>query len=284
MAILLLIAAAMSFCINSATAKTAQSFADAVARWQHNPDFRAIIFEYADLGSAGVQSRAWFWSGRDAIMTFRKLPGLPPLVAINAGSEPHYDDFDRGPVAAYLCLTAEQSTADGIKMIQQLGPSPRDEAIREMLVAFKMPFPTVTDAGAIASVRRMLADVNPSQPFTISANLTDLLTAQIQSLAVLRGTPDVDHLSNADQMDLLKRLDADLKTSNPELWRTKQANDFLAGVWAQAYGQIYETAIHCVILVRFISRIVLAVGIVAIASYVVAKKIRAPRRRGAEFG
>jgi hypothetical protein len=273
-AIVLLIATAFSFCITSSTAKTAQAFADAVARWQTNPHFRAITFEYVELGSAGVQSRVWFWPARDAITTFRELPGLPPLIAMSPGSQAHYDDFDRGPVGAYLRLTAEQGTTDALKMIQQLGPSPSDEAIRQFLTSFKLPFPVVTDAGAIASVRRMLADVNPSQPFTITTNPADLLNARIQSLAASCGITHVDQLSDAQQTDLLRRLDTDLKTSNSELWRTKQVNDLLAGLWAQVYGQIYATAIHCVILVRLISRIVLCLGILALPIYLAMKNNR----------
>jgi hypothetical protein len=106
----------------------------------------------------------------------------------------------------------------------------------------------------------------------------------LQSLAVSRGTPDIDHLSSADQMELLRQLDADLKTSDLELWRTKQVNDFLAGSWGQVYGQIYETAIHCLFLVRFIARIVLSVGAILIGIYFMTKRIRAQRRRGAEVG
>jgi hypothetical protein len=282
--IVLLLASAFAFCITSTTAKTAQAFADAVGRWQTNPDFRAITFEYADLGSAGVQSRAWFWPASRVIPTFRKLPGLPPLIAMNAGSVPHYQDFDRGPIGAYLRLTVEQPTTDGLKLIQQLGPTPSDDAIRQFLISFKMPFPTVTDVGAMASVRRTLGDVNPSQPFTFDTNPAEKFNADMHSLTISRQTPDIDHLTNPEQMDLLNSLDVDLKTSDPQLWRTKQVNDLLAGIWAQAYGQIYATAIHCVILVRLISRIVLGVGIVTITGYLATRKIRAPRRRDTEVG
>jgi hypothetical protein len=144
-----------------------------------------------------------------------------------------------------------------------------------------MPFPVVTDAGALASVRRVLADVNPSQPFTITTNPTDLLNARIQSIAASTGITDLDHLSDTKQIDLLNHLNRNLKTSNPELWRTKQVNDLLAGIWAQVYGQIYATAIHCVILGRFISRIVLGLGIAAIMVYWNWKR-QSRRREGRE--
>ena len=56
----------------------------------------------------------------------------------------------------------------------------------------------------------------------------------------------------------MRTLDDDLRRANFELWRTKQVSDFLAGIWAQGYGQVYESAINYLLLSQQIARIVFA--------------------------
>src|SRR5882724_13584617 len=78
-----------------------ETFDRAVARWQIAPDFRAVTFEYVDLGSRAMQARICGISAKTGIMSFRKLPGLPESIAVNSTSQSHYDDFAAGPWRAY---------------------------------------------------------------------------------------------------------------------------------------------------------------------------------------
>jgi hypothetical protein len=62
----------------------------------------------------------------------------------------------------------------------------------------------------------------------------------------------------------LDELDAQVRTTNPELWRTKQVSDFLAGIWAQAYGRIYQTGIVWLLRIQRLSQILLMVMCIAL--------------------
>jgi hypothetical protein len=229
------------------------AFQRAAARWQVNPDFRAVTFEYANLGSRAMQTRLCGVRAKTAVMWFRRIPGLPASVAVNPTSQSHYDDFSAGPWPAYFRLSNEQDLATGIAMLEKLGDDPGDEQIRQMLSSFKLPVPTAEDFGAVLSVRSLLDDVKPSKPFSIHTNPF---------------SPEKKHEAEAYsddiQMSLLQTLDKELRQKNPELWRTKQANDFLSGIWAQGYGEMYADAIGAVAIARILGR-VFVVALVALA-------------------
>ena len=53
-------------------------------------------------------------------------------------------------------------------------------------------------------------------------------------------------------------LDPFLRRTDPQLWRTKQVNDLLAGIWAQGYGQIYRQGIHWLFRLEHIARVLFA--------------------------
>jgi hypothetical protein len=45
------------------------------------------------------------------------------------------------------------------------------------------------------------------------------------------------------QIEVLEKLDDAVRRDDPQLWRSKQVSDFLGGIWAQGYGQIYRESI-----------------------------------------
>src|SRR5439155_24327141 len=127
----------------------------------------------------------------------------------------------------------------GLKMIEDLGKRDpvTDADIIKFLSDFKLPVPVVTDAGAVASVRRLIADVRPQRPFAVR----DKFIEGLQS-----------YLPGSSQLTL----DLKIRKAHPELWRTKQVNDFLAGIWAQSYGIIYLDAIDWFRRIQWVARII----------------------------
>ena len=212
-----------------------------------------MTFEYADLGARAMQTRLCGVRAKTAVMWFRKIPGLPESIAVNPTSQSHYDDFAAGPWRAYFHLSAEQDVPTGIAMLEKLGSNPSDEQIRQMLSGFKLPVPTATDFGAILSVRSLLDDVKPDQPFVIR-----------QKPFGAEKLHQADGYSSQQQLVLLQTLDKQLRQKNPELWRTKQVNDFLSGIWAQGYGQMYAEAIHIVAIARIVGRIFVVTSVVVV--------------------
>jgi hypothetical protein len=160
-------------------------------------------------------------------------------------------------LSAYLHLTGEQGIPAGVAMIETLAqhkPPPGDGDIVAFLKGFKLPGEIVADAGAIASVRRLLADTQtPPRPFTIRDNLKAAMQPFVPR--------DLPMMSRDAQAAALRRLDADIKAAKLELWRTKQVSDFLSGIWAQGYGQIYVDGIEWLMRIRAVARVVFAVTI-----------------------
>jgi hypothetical protein len=155
-------------------------------------------------------------------------------------------------------------------MIEKLGPTPSDEQIREMLRGFHLPVPTATDAGAVMSVRRLLDDVKPSEPFKVRDKLFG--PEKIH---------EADGYAMQQQMMLLRTMDRELQDCNFEAWRAKQVNDFLSGIWSQGYGQMYADAVNVVLIARRTGRIVsilillIPAGCMALKQY---RRARSPLR------
>lgn len=223
--------------------------------------------EYVALGVAAMRGRWWGVSGEGVVMSFRSLPGLPLYLALHESSGAHYRAFSQGELAAYLHLSSEQGLEDGLRMIEDLGRRDvlPDADIVQFLDSFKLPAPIVTDAGAIASVRRLLADTQrPPRPFLVRGDLIAALRRHIEQHAVTMAV-----------------LDDDIRRDDLELWRTKQVSDFLAGVWAQGYGQIYVSGIDWLIRIRNAARVALVVTL-ALLAWLVARPSVRPRAVAAE--
>jgi hypothetical protein len=263
------IACVFGFGITRSDWEKAVAFDRAAVRWQRNPDFRAVTFEYVDLGSRAMQTRIAGVRVKTAIMWFRRIPGLPESIAVNPTSQSHYEDFAAGPWRAYFHLSAEQDVPMGIGILEKLGTHASDEQIRKMLSSFRLPVPTVADLGAVLSVRSLLDDVDPDRPFVIR----DRPFGQEKLHAA-------DGYSNEQQLALLRALDKELRQRDPERWRTKQVSDFLSGIWAQGYGMMYADAIRVVRVARIAGRVIVVLFVALTIARLALASTRGPSRDG----
>jgi hypothetical protein len=260
LAITLVVSAALGFGISGRDVQRLRAFGDAVRRWQSNPDFREVQREYVALGVDGMRGRWLAVPAERIVMGFRSLPGLPIYLSVNESSAAHYRAFSTGEMSAYLHLTSEQGVAAALEMIEDLG---RREAVTDadivaFLNGFKLPVPVVTDAGAIAGVRRLLADTqHPPHVFTIRGEVAEQLRRHVGA--------NVDRMTRAEQAAAMKAFDATVRAADPQLWRTKQVSDFLGGIWAQGYGPIYLHGIEWLMRIRTAARVVLVIAVLLTA-------------------
>jgi len=255
---LLACAVAVGFGTRSNDAAKMAGFADAVEHWQHNPDFRLVQVEYVTMGSDATRTRIAGVPAPDAVLFLRSLPGLPAHLRVNPTSLDHYANFAKGPLSAYLHLTAEQGLGDTLTSIEQLGQRPdlTDADIVNFLRGYHLHNPVVSDAGAVRSVRRLMTDLNPGRGFVVRDNVPNRLRARASLLAGQLGYPtDIAMLTPEQQIDVWNRLDDVVKREDYELWRTKQVNDWLNGVWAQVYGTMYAGAIRPALEARLACRV-----------------------------
>ena len=252
--LLALASAALGFGMGSADARRVRAFADAVQGWQANPDYRSVSTEYVTLGVEAMRARVCGLSAGTLVMAFRSIPKLPAHLAVNDTSAAHYDAFSRGEVSAYLHLASEQGFGDGVELFERLAARQplTDDDIAAFLAGFKLPVPTVTDAGAVAGVRRLLADVGPG-PFTVRSDVGAPLRSHVLS--------NLAAMTRAEQAAEFAQLDPGIHAVDLQLWRSKQVNDFLAGIWAQGYGQIYLDGIDGFFAAQRGARVVFVVAI-----------------------
>lgn len=248
----------IGFGTSSSDAEKMRLFADAVQRWQHNPDFRQVQIEYVEMGSDAMRSDIAFIPSKKVIMWLRSLPGLPEHLRVNDTSFSHYQDFTLGPLSAYMHLTGEQGVSETLKMLQYRAQSPHltDDDIRAFLAEYKLHNPVVNDAGAIASVRSLINDVDAARKFQVTEKVGDHLKPHIAAVAKSLGYPtDIHQMNPAAQLEVWQMLDDQIHETDYELWRTKQVNDWLNGVWAQVYGTMYSGIIGPTLTIRDISRV-----------------------------
>jgi hypothetical protein len=255
---LLLISGAFAFSLTPSDSDRLTEFADAAQRWQSNPDYRLVHWQYVTLGADAMGARMLTVPIGRIILTLRALPGIPKYLANSEGSASHYADFTRGQLSAYLHLADEQGLTDALPMAEALArrPAATDLEIIAFLRSFNLPVAIPTDAGAIASTRRLLQDLGPT-PLAARTRIHPLLIPHIRSLAQEFNFPaDPTQMSPPQQHMILLQLDDRVRHDDPQLWRTKQLNDFLAGIWAAAYGQIYRSAILWTLRIQLIARVI----------------------------
>jgi len=257
-------------------------FAQSVRRWQVNPDFRPIATQYASLGYEAMRTRVAGIAAADLMMAVRSIPGLPERYAAAPTSRKHYDNFSGGPLSAYLHLMGEQhiewvvESMEGMAAVSVLS----DEDIRTFLGAFAVEPPVVRDDGAVASVRRLLADIRPEQPLKVRREPQSLIGPAIAALADRLGIPaDPRQMTPQQQAAVLAQLDEHLRLTAWELWRAKQVADFGAGIWAQVYGQNYSMVLVPVLCAVRISRPIAIPAVGAVAIVVAMWRPRARRGR-----
>jgi hypothetical protein len=247
-----------------------RSFAEAVDRWQVNPEFRAVAMDYCVRGSAAMRTKILGMPAKKVIIALRSTPMIPKKYAVNPTSRQHYEDFSRGPLSAYLHLCSEQDVPDMVGVFEVAGRKTgrtRDDLL-QALSSFKMDFPLTTDAGARQSVDDLLRDADAARPFTIRQNIGPLLAAPIGELAAELNIPaDPDSMTADQQSAVIDRLDPVLRAHHYELWRTKQASDFCSGIWAQVYGPPYKGAIVPVLKIHKTAEILLIMTLAALVYF-----------------
>jgi hypothetical protein len=263
LALLILFALAVGFGTPSTDCEKMRLFADAVQRWQHYPDFRKVQVEYVEIGNEAMRTKCAFVSATGGIMCLRSLPGLPAHLRVNPTSQAHYENFTRGPLCAYLHLTGE--TSDGLantfKMMTYVGrkPGATDEDIRkDILLNYKFDgYQVCSDDGAVQSVRKLMDDVDIGRDFAITDKVRERLAPHITAIAQSLGIPtEVARMTPLQQKEVWRQLDGEVQNTDYELWRTKQVNDWLNGVWAQVYGTMYSGLIGPTLVIRETCRVV----------------------------
>jgi hypothetical protein len=232
-----------TFALSGSDASAYRHFGAASDRWQVNPEFRSACVDYSVYGSECIRTHICLVSAQQILLTLRSIPGLPKEYAIDANSRQHYQDFSQGPLSAYLHLCSEQDVKDMAGMFAAAGgKSPPDDAdLLGVLNGFHMDFPVVTDIGARRSVADLLRDTDAGRGFTIQEDIGPRLLEPIAHIAGELHLPTDPAQMTADQQQaVFERLDSYVHASDPELWRTKQVNDFCNGVWAQVYGPAYK--------------------------------------------
>jgi hypothetical protein len=258
LSLVILFALLMGFGTSASDAEKLRLFADAVERWQHNPDFRQVQIEYVEVGSDAMRSKLGFVDSKTVIMWLRSLPGLPDHLKVNDTSFAHYTNFTYGPLSAYMHLTAEQGLSETLKMLGYLGNKEQlnDDDIRRFLGEFKLHNPVASDAGAIESVHSLINDVDAGRKFQIDTNLSARIIPHIAAVAHRLGYPtEIRQMDPWAQREVWQMLDDEIRQSDYELWRTKQVNDWLNGVWAQVYGTMYSGLIGPTLTLREVCRV-----------------------------
>jgi hypothetical protein len=244
-----------------------RSFTDSVERWQSNPEFRQIAYDYSIGGSAAMRTRPMFIPAARGIMAVRSIPGLPKEYAVNPTSQAHYENFSSGPLSAYLYLSDEQNVSGITGLFETLGRKGNwsEADCRALLDGIKMDFPLVKDEGAVESAEALAADVDPSQTFVIRTTIGPLLRPHIAALATDLGFPlEVPRMTPEQQRAVLERLDDHVKRHDLELWRTKQVSDFCGGFWAQVFGPPYNQLLVPFLKVHFACRILLVLALLGL--------------------
>lgn len=257
-----LLCAWFAFGISGADEGAYRAFDDSALRWQINPEFRAVAFDYCRCGSRAMHTRPLFIPAKKFIIAIRSIPGLPNSIAVNPTSRQHYENFSRGPLTAYIHLCGEQQMDQFIGIFESIGQRPHlsDKDYRELLDSFHMDFPVAHDAGAIQSTGSVLRDSDAYHAFSIRQNIGPLLLPHIAALSQSLGLPASPQDQTPDQQQaVLDRLDGYVKDHDPELWRTKQLNDYCGGVWAQVFAPPYRYVLVPIVIIRNIAQALLVI-------------------------
>jgi len=251
--LIVLLLVGMIFGISPDDEAAMRTFQIAAVRWQHNPEFRALVVEYCIFADSALRARPFLIPGQKLVMTARSLPFAPHRYAVNPTSRKHYSKFSSGPLVAYLFLSGEQSVDQFVGILESVSrkPQPTQDDLVQFLQAFHMEYPVCQDAGARQSVATLIRDTRSQQPFTVRKDVGSLLLPHVRALAAeLEFPPEPEQMTPEQQITLLLRLDDYVKQHDYELWRTKQLNDFAGGVWAQVYAPHYHLIIGPALAVR----------------------------------
>lgn len=234
----------MGYGISARDLNRLREFVTATDRWSAGGDFREICRDYIHFSHEAMTVKIAGIPAARCVMALRSTPGLPDWLAVNETSQRHYENFSRGELSAYLHLCGEQGTNLYFDTFESMARKDvlTDDDVRAFLQSFHLSAPVSTDASAIQSVRKLLRDVDAAKPFEIRKTCdAEALLPHIQAIAAEQHLPiDPKEMTSQQQLVALNELDSRIAHEDLQLWRTKQATDFLSGVWGQAYAQIYR--------------------------------------------
>jgi hypothetical protein len=244
------------FGIDGEDAQALGEFCKGVERWQSEPDFRQVADEYVRLSHAAMNSTPFGIRATNLIMAIRSIPGLGPKYAVSPTSQAHYDDFSRGELSAYLHLCGEQTMDWAIRDLQGIAQRGADDAdVKRFLDSWHMNRPVISDAGAIAGVKRLLVEIDPTAIETKPHVAGELQSAATDLASRLGYSNDARRLMREQEHKVFERLDADIRVHNVALWRQKQISDLCCGIWAQTFGGDYVMVIAPTLAARKVGRI-----------------------------
>lgn len=246
------------------------NFAKASDKWDTETGFRDLCYAYSTGSAEALQARMLFVSTGDWVMFFRRLPNMPPHLRANPGSEEHYEHFTQGPLSAYLHLSEEQGIDFTLGMVENLarGGDLSDQRIAGFLQSFTLRVPVKVNAAGLQSVRDLLGDVDATRSFMVREKPAPLLRPLIAQLAASRGIPpEPAKMTYAQQLEVLEALDGYVKEADYELWRTKQVNDLLAGIWGQSYAATYKGFMRILLPLRDLALALTGAGLVALFAW-----------------
>lgn len=264
-AVVLLASAIAGYSITETDAERLRHFAETVERYSGRPEFRRVGIEYAIVGSQAVRTELLGINAGKVLYNVRRLPGFPKRYAAKESLVLHYAHFSEGPLSAYLHLTGAQGVHDGVSMVEEMGRqgTVSDEEAREFLKSFDV-WPAISvDDGALASVRKLVADTWTEKGFAIRSPVVERLRPHIEAIARRHGwATEPAGMSVEQQLAVLAELDSSVKAADRELWRTKQVSDFLCGVWGSTFGRSYGKATRIAMTARAVGRVVTPVMLI----------------------
>ncbi len=136
--------------------------------------------------------------------------------------------------------------------------------------------PDPDDASVSAAPRTGLGPFAAARPFGVRGDMVNRLSSASAELAGRLGLPrEASKMTFAQQHEVYVALDDFVLATDPELWRTKQVNDFLNGVWSVSFGQTYARWITPIVGAWYIARVVGPLWLIAWVTIAV----RAAKRR-----
>jgi hypothetical protein len=216
-----------------------EQFSQAADRWKANPDPRNDLRDYSALGHAAMQTK---FMGNSASDILRFAGKNNPLVVKpwDDWKERHYKQFENSPLSAYLVRarewselpseTAETPTLSRLDSLQdpvkRFGADKLKDTSIAMAALPRSAAPYAVGEDYFKNYSKLVADtggaIKPDPQF-----FAKLQRASNDYMAANK--IDESTMPLAGQRELLNRIDAHIKQTDPELWKTKQWYDFDMG-------------------------------------------------------
>jgi len=247
------IAGASLLSMNSSDLRRLQAFQAGADKWSTTSNPRKDIRDYAVHGSEAMNTK-FMGVGADSVIKSIKKHNPFSSKPYDAWQDRHYDNFKQNPLSAYLVRVKEwdeqpTDNADSASM-------PRTQALRQpvdrfgadklknLSVAMASLPKSVADASHPESYYQSYADLvaDTGGPPTTVTGLHGKLQSAFNNYINEKGI-NQSQLSSEGYRKLLDDVDASLKTTDPDLWKAKQWQDFDMGRASTHAAQGYKKTI-----------------------------------------